>query len=84
MHKHLFICVCHLSSSVLLVFRLIDFVCVCVRARVCLCVVIDVSLRRSPGFRDFIAKCLVKDPGSRPTAADLLEVAILCFRLFFL
>lgn len=69
----------------LLVFRLIDFVCVCayVCVCVCLCAVIDVSLRRSPGFRDFIAKCLVKDPGSRPTAADLLEVAILYFRLFF-
>lgn len=28
--------------------------------------------RFSPEFNDFIARCLVKDPSARPTAAELL------------
>lgn len=42
---------------------------------------------RSVNFRDFIAKCLVKDPDARPTMGELLEVGLFYWnklRLFLL
>jgi len=33
------------------------------------------DMHRSADFNDFLAKCLLKDPAQRSTAADLLRVS---------